>query len=187
MVHRYKLAVNKSRQRETTRWHYAKLKHAMDNPEAELKFENDLQQSESQKINQRSTGQDVEAACFMLAQEINGLAKKYFAANKGPREQWLSENTWEMMRNRTWLVDSLRNETDSAQVSTEVVRLSREIRKSCRRDKKQRIDRLCGMKLERTEMEKSVVIVRLCMARCRRAKRSCAYNFSRCQGRLSLP
>ena len=33
MVHRYKLAVYKSRQSETTRWHYARLKHAMDNPE----------------------------------------------------------------------------------------------------------------------------------------------------------
>ena len=45
-----------------------------------------------------------------------------------------------------------------AEVSTEVVRLSREIRKSCRRDKKQRIDRLCEEmdEAEKTEMEKSV-------------------------------
>ena len=39
IVHRYKLAVNKSSQSESTRWHYAKLKHTMDNPEAELHFE----------------------------------------------------------------------------------------------------------------------------------------------------
>ena len=62
-----------------------------------------------------------------------------FAAKKGPRVQWLGESTWEIMRRRTWLVDSLWNETDIA----EVVRLSREIQKSCRRDKKQRIERMC--------------------------------------------
>ena len=42
MVRRNKLAVNKSRQRETTRWRYAILKNAMDNPEAELQFEKSL-------------------------------------------------------------------------------------------------------------------------------------------------
>ena len=45
------------------------------------------------------------------------------------REQWLSESTWEFLRKRTWLVDSLWNEVDVAEVSTEAVRLSREIRK----------------------------------------------------------
>ena len=47
------------------------------------------------------------------------------------------------MRKRICLIDSLWNEADIAEVSTEVVRLSPEVRKSCRRDKKQRILRLC--------------------------------------------
>ena len=42
MAHRYKLAVITSRRGETTRWHCARQKHAMDNPEAELQFKNDL-------------------------------------------------------------------------------------------------------------------------------------------------
>ena len=47
------------------------------------------------------------------------------------------------MRKRTWLVDSLWKEADIAEVSAEVVRLTKQIRKSCRQDKRNRIDRLC--------------------------------------------
>ena len=52
--------------------------HAMDNPEAELHFKNDLQQwadTESQYFFRTSAGQDVEVAWLVLAQGINGLAK----------------------------------------------------------------------------------------------------------------
>ena len=69
----------------TTRWHYAKLKHAMDNPETELQVENDLHQwadTQGQTIIQRSTGQDVEAVWPMLSlrtkgQESNGSARAH--------------------------------------------------------------------------------------------------------------
>ena len=145
MVHRYKLAVKKTRKGETTRWHFARLKHAMDDPEAEHQFRADLQQwieTEGQNIRLRMTEQDVEQAWLPIARGVHELAKKHFATRKGPREQWLSERTWEMMRKRTWLVDSLWKEADIAEVSEEVVRLTKEIRKSCRQDKRDRIDRL---------------------------------------------
>ena len=146
MVHRYKLAVKKTRKSETTKWHFARLKHAMDDPEAERQFRIDLQQwvmTEGQNIRLKLMEQNVEQAWLPLAQGIYRLARKHFATRKGPREQWLSENTWEMMRKRTWLVDSLWKEADIAEVSAEVVRLTKQIRKSCRQDKRNRIDKLC--------------------------------------------
>ena len=94
MVHRYKLAVKKTRKGEMTKWHFARLKHAMDDPEVERQFRIDLQQwvkTEGQNIRLKLMEQNVEQAWLPLAQGIHRLARKHFATRKGPREQWLSE------------------------------------------------------------------------------------------------
>ena len=69
----------------------------------------------------------MEAAWLPLAQGVHKLAKTHFTATEEPREQWLIEGTWKLMRKRTWLVDSLRNEADIAEVSADAVMLDPEI------------------------------------------------------------
>ena len=150
MVVRYRLDVRRG-SRPAPRWHYPKLKHAMDDHLARAPFEQDLSDwlgREGEAIRRETSGRGVEQAWQRLMQGVRQLAKHHFSTHKGPRAPWLSQSTWGLMLQRKACVDRIwqagaRGDEPSDQDARMVAELGQRIRWACRADKRERVDQLC--------------------------------------------